>query len=120
MTETANEELRRLITAVNTNPAKVQFPKDPWGFTADLRKIGLKVASNVRGQKDKQDVLIATLAILAAHVKGRFDEDAKYETKRRQQMQEAHAERLPRQRQAGTVVPTPVVVEEKTDGAIAD
>ncbi|WP_156164421.1 hypothetical protein [Bradyrhizobium sp. LTSP885] len=62
--------------AVSANPALVEFPRDTWGFTSELRKIGLLAASDVRGNKEKQDLYLATLRVLAQHSLARFNRDA--------------------------------------------
>lgn len=54
----------------------VEFPRDTWGFTTELRKAGLKAASSVRGNADKQALFIATLRVLAQHATARVKGDA--------------------------------------------
>ena len=60
---------------VSTNPALVEFPQDPWGFTAKLRKIGLQTASNVRGNEEKMKLFMETLQIIAKHAQARYPAD---------------------------------------------
>lgn len=61
---------------VSSNPAKVEFPRDPWGFTTELRKAGLQAASGVRGDVDKNALFLQTLRILAQHAQSRLNSDA--------------------------------------------
>ena len=63
-------------SAVSTNPALVEFPRDEWGFTSDLRKAGLQAASSVRGNPEKQALFVATLRVLAQHAAARLKGDA--------------------------------------------
>lgn len=65
-------DMRALAAKAAVNPALVEFPADPWGFTTELRKAGLKAASNVTGQKDKNVILLGTLMVLMGHVKNRY------------------------------------------------
>lgn len=63
------------ITNVATNVALLQFPRDPFGFTSAFKKEFLKAASTIRGQDDKHEIILNTLAILTAHVKARKSGD---------------------------------------------
>lgn len=60
---------------VPANPAKVEFPRDKWGSTAALRKIGLTVAGKIRGDEHKLTVFLQTLGILAQHAQARCAQD---------------------------------------------
>ena len=60
---------------VPANPALVEFPRDTWGFTTALRKIGLQVAGAIRGDRAKLELFIQTLGILAQHAQARIDGD---------------------------------------------
>ena len=94
-------ELGKLIATVGTNPAKLQFPTDKWGFTTKLKKEILLAASNVRGQDDKHDLLIGTLAILITHIKARKDSDRDIQAKARAEKIAAAEERKPREQYSG-------------------
>lgn len=61
--------------AVSANPAQVEFPRDTWGFTTQLRKYGLLVAGAIRGDEEKLTLYIQTLAILAQHAQARIEGD---------------------------------------------
>lgn len=61
---------------VSTNPALVEFPRDEWGFTTELRAAGLLAASSVNGNKEKQAIFNATLRVLAQHAAARLKPDA--------------------------------------------
>ena len=76
-------DVKALAASASANPALVEFPADPWGFTRELRKVGLEAASRVKGQEDKQIVLLGTLMVLIAHTKARLEGD-----------KAAHAERI--------------------------
>jgi hypothetical protein len=54
----------------------VEFPRDEWGFTSELRAAGLRAASAVRGNDAKQALFVATLRVLAQHAAARFEGDA--------------------------------------------
>src|SRR5690606_23710307 len=71
-----NDTLRDLIATVSANPAELKFPTDKWGFTSGVRREVLKMAATVKGQKDKHDLLVGTLAILIAHIQKRLPVDA--------------------------------------------
>lgn len=60
---------------VSANPALVEFPRDQWGFTTQLRKQGLLVAGAIRGDEAKLQLYIQTLGILAQHAQARIDGD---------------------------------------------
>lgn len=60
---------------VSANPAQVEFPRDEWGFTTNLRKYGLQVAGAIRGDEQKLTLYIQTLGILAQHAQARIDGD---------------------------------------------
>ncbi len=94
-------ELGKLIADVGTNPAKLRFPTDKWGFTTKLRKEVLLAASSVKGQDDKHDLLIGTLAILITHIKARKDSDAAIKAKAYAEKVAAKVERLPREHISG-------------------
>lgn len=61
---------------VSGNPAFVEFPRDEWGFTSELRAVGLRAASAVNGNADKHALLVATLRVLAQHAQARLNGDA--------------------------------------------
>lgn len=103
--------LQDLIKNVSDNPATINFPQDRWGFTSQIKTTVLKAASTVRGQDDKHDLLVATLAVLIAHVKARKAKDKATQQMVREHHNAAAAERGPRERVSGGVVNnTPVVI----------
>lgn len=69
------EDIQRFVADADPNPAKLVFPTDRWGFTTDIRKAVLRAAGSVRGQDDKQLLLIGTLAVLMQHIKIRKEGD---------------------------------------------
>jgi len=102
------DRLRELLAKVGPNPAQVEFPTDKWGFTAAIRKEVLKAASSVRGQDDKHDLLVGTLAILIKHVQVRKELDAAFRAQRFVEEDAARVERLHRERVSAPAVPAPV------------
>ena len=101
MTDTSTPKeltaLGKLISKVTANPATLEFPTDPWGFTSKLRKEVLQAASMVRGQDDKHDLLVGTLAILITHIKARKDRDEAERLRQLDEVRKAAAERAPRE-----------------------
>lgn len=63
-------------TAVSTNAALVEFPRDQWGMTSELRKAGLRACSSVRGNEEKHKLLLQTLRVIAQHSAARLQGDA--------------------------------------------
>ena len=68
-------QLAPAAPAVSANPAAVEFPRDQYGFTSDLRAIGLSAAGRVLLSQDKLDVYLETLEILAKHAVARFNKN---------------------------------------------
>lgn len=95
--------LKDLLAKVGTNPAKLEFPQDRWGFTSAIRKEVLKAASAVKGQDDKHDLLLSTLLVLLTHIKARKDADAANRQKFMKELDKAHLERLPREQYSAPV-----------------
>lgn len=62
-------------SAVSANQAMVEFPRDQWGITSELRKAGLRAASSIRGDEEKMKTFLATLRVLGAHAAARFNGD---------------------------------------------
>jgi hypothetical protein len=98
------KETKAAPAPVSGNPALVEFPRDTWGFTSDLRKAGLLAASAVRGSQEKQDLLLATLRVIAQHSLARFDGDAEAVQVRLAEI--AERDSLVLHRQYGRVAPT--------------
>jgi hypothetical protein len=97
------EELAALLKNVATNPAKVEFPRDTWGFTSDLKKHALRAASSIQGQPDKQLLFLSVLEVLRTHAEARFEVDLNFKKDLRDQALKAYAERTSRQRAFGNV-----------------
>jgi hypothetical protein len=70
------KDTKAVEATVSANPALVEFPRDEWGMTSELRKAGLRCASSVRGNKEKQSLFVATLRVLAQHSAARVNSDA--------------------------------------------
>lgn len=60
------------IPKVPANPAKVEFPRDIWGATTELRKAGLKCAGKITHDEQKLTTYLQTLGILAQHAQARY------------------------------------------------
>ena len=102
------DELQALLNRVEANPAKVEFPRDTWGFTSDLKKVALRAASAINGQQDKHDLFIAVLDVLKAHVEARLDVDRAAKLSLVEQKQRLKQERFNRTRTFGAVPKKPV------------
>lgn len=98
------EEMAKLLEDVAANPAKVEFPRDTWGFTSELKKAALKAASSVNGQEDKQQLLLDTLSVIVKHVIARLPKDREFRAHLRAQGEKAAADEGRRQRAFGQVV----------------
>lgn len=92
------DRLKDLLSKVTDNPANLEFPTDRWGFTTDIKKIVLKRAASVRGQEDKHSLLLATMAILVAHIKARYPKDKERFAQMLADVEAAALERAPRER----------------------
>lgn len=94
-------EFKELIVNVSANPAEIQFPTDKWGFTSAIRKEVLRTAANVKGQKDKHDLLVATMAVLVAHIQKRLPGDVQRRVDAQAAIAKFAAERAPREQLTG-------------------
>lgn len=92
-------------TAVPANPALVEFPRDQWGFTSELRKAGLRAASAVRGDDEKHKLFLDTIRILAQHALARLEGDAEAVAARVKQVAEQEASIFRRQHWTAPAVP---------------
>lgn len=70
-----------MASPVPTNPAMLEFPADKWGFTSEFRKAALKMAGGIRGNKEKHDLVMLTMGILAKHILARYLADKDYNNK---------------------------------------
>lgn len=64
-----------MTNKVSANSAQVQWPQDAWGFTTELRKVGLRTASAVRGDDAKMALFMETLKTIILHAQARLPED---------------------------------------------
>ncbi len=97
-TNTSADALKALLAKVTDNPATLEFPTDRWGFTSEIKKVVLKRAASVRGQEDKHNLLMATMAILMAHIKARYPKDKEAFALMLADVEAAAQERAPRER----------------------
>ena len=91
------QDLKELLTNVSANPAKLEFPRDTWGFTSAVKRVVLLAASSIKGNKEKHDLLVGTLAILIQHLVARVGTDREAETQRIAVQMKAADELRPRQ-----------------------
>ena len=115
------EKFKAMIAKAEStsNPALLEFPTDKWGFTSGIKKEVLRVASTIRGKDDKHAILVQTMAVLAAHIKGRLQLDKAHAEARAEALAKLEAERLPRERTTGRAIPSEgriVVNMERTNG----
>ncbi|WKV16990.1 hypothetical protein [Nostoc phage NMeng1] len=99
-----NDKLKELLSKVTDNPASLEFPTDRWGFTSEIKKVVLKRAASVRGQEDKHSMLLATMAILMAHIKARYPKDKERFAQMLADVEAAAQERAPRERVSAPAV----------------
>lgn len=97
-------EIQKLVKAAGPNPAALKFPTDKWGFTSKIKTEILRTASTVKGNDEKHDLLIGTLAILIAHIQARKGSDKALQDKRLERIIAAAEERAPRERTTGRPV----------------
>lgn len=94
--------IKEAVKKATANPVKMEFPQDKWGFTSQIKKEVLKAAGTVRGQQDKHDLLVATLAMLLQHIKLRLEPDRALQQERIKRLDDAAAERASRERIGAT------------------
>lgn len=90
--------IKELVANAGPNAAELKFPTDKWGFTSDVKKAVLRAASSIRGNEQKQMLMIGTLAVLQAHIRARFEPDRELAQKRIEQIEAAAQERNARER----------------------
>lgn len=88
---------KKAAPAVPANPALVEFPRDEWGFTTELRKAGLQAAQSIRGNDEKHRLFIDTIKVLAQHAIARLEGDAKAVAARVEEIAKRDASALHRQ-----------------------
>lgn len=100
------EFIKGLIKEAGPNPALLKFPADQWGFTSGIKREVLRAASSVRGNEEKQKLLLGTLAVLQAHIRARYAPDKVEAAKRNASIEAAAQERLMRERVSSRPVNT--------------
>jgi hypothetical protein len=68
----ADKSTPTVPTEVTDNPSKIEWPYDPYGFTAKLRTEIKRAAGRVNGQDEKARILDATLKVGLGHNKSRY------------------------------------------------
>lgn len=61
---------------VHHNPAFLEWPTDVWGLTKDLKKAITALASRVKGQPDKMELVEKTLEVALGHLNARYEHDS--------------------------------------------
>lgn len=90
------EEVQALLQRVSTNSAKVEFPRDTWGFTSAFKKEALRAASGIQGQPDKHQLFLNTLEVIRLHVEARFESDTTFKADQVKQRIRSENERITR------------------------
>lgn len=99
-----------LVQNVSDNPAQVVWPRDPWGFTSELRKAITKVSGRDNGHTEKEEILIATMMVGLAHFKKRRDKNRRVQEQRLTKIKAAANKRVPLER-----FHVPTTKKEKVD-----
>ena len=55
-----------------SNPRKIQWPLDTFGFTTLLRKEGVRAIGRIKGHEQKYRIFAETLQTLASHAKAKY------------------------------------------------
>lgn len=87
-----------LVRNVSDNQSQIKWPTDVWGFTSDLRKEFALLVGKLNGHPAKTEILLATLAIMTAHVKKRTAKDDRTREARRAFVQAGAEARKPLER----------------------
>ena len=56
-------KLKQAKVKMDSNPTKISWPTDKWGFTRELRKAVTATAAKLRGDADKKKLLDETLEV---------------------------------------------------------
>lgn len=94
----ARPEWAGLVENVSDNPAQIEWPRDEHGITVALKRAFCDAASAVKGNKEKEKVLIATIMVGLAHVRKRVVKDAGVQALRIENIKKAAVARKPLER----------------------
>ena len=78
-----------LASKVPTNPAFLEWPTDKHGVTSDLKKHALAAIGKIKGNKERHDLVMFTLGVLAKHAMTRYLADKDYQLEQIKLIQEA-------------------------------
>jgi hypothetical protein len=67
MTKQSTTVKDRAVSGKHTNPSNLQWPADRHGFTAMLRKEGVRAVGRMAANDDNYEVFMKTLRVLADH-----------------------------------------------------
>lgn len=87
-----------LVRNVSDNPAAIKWPADHWGFTSEIKQDFVALVGKLRGHPAKTEILLATLAVMTAHVRKRGDKDDRIRSQRRAFVQAGQIAREPLER----------------------
>lgn len=87
-----------LVTNVDVNPSKIEWPRDEHGTTSKLKKAFTEAAMSIKGNKQKEEVLIATIMVGLAHIRKRVVKDREVQEQRIVNIRKAAAARAPVER----------------------
>lgn len=87
-----------LVRNVSVNAAQIQYPSDIWGTTSALRKEFANITGKLNGHPARTEILLATLAVMAAHVQKRTQKDNDLRSARRARVTEGQQRRAPLER----------------------
>ncbi len=99
-----NEELKSLMANVSNIAANVKFPRDPWGFTSELKQELVKIAHKAN-TPEKSALLVGTLMVALAHVQKRKEKDQKTKADRLTLIQKQEDARKPFERFGSPTLP---------------
>lgn len=98
MTEQARPVWADLVENVAVNPAQIEWPADEHGITSALKKAFASVGTAAKGNKQKEETIIATIMVGLAHVRKRVRKDAEVQERRLADIRRAAEARKPLER----------------------
>lgn len=87
-----------LAKNVSDNPAQIEWPRDEHGITSKLKKALAEAAMSVKGNKEKEAVLIGTIMVGLAHVRKRVIKDGEVQARRLEDIRRKAEARKPLER----------------------
>lgn len=87
-----------LAKNVSDNPSQIEWLRDEHGITSKLKRALTEAAMSVKGNKEKEAVLIGTLMIGLAHIRKRVVKDAEVQARRIEDIRKKAEARKPLER----------------------